>query len=122
MLVVDDEDHIRESLQDILSILDFIDVFVAENGLVGIKQLTKHKEKISCMILDLAMPVMNGVEVVKWVRHNHHFPLSVIISSGYTEREVKSKIDFYDTEMIRISFLHKPYSIDLLIKTIFDTI
>ncbi|CAN5732621.1 hypothetical protein BH10CHL1_BH10CHL1_06470 [soil metagenome] len=122
ILIVEDEKLVRESLRDVLLMTDLVNVFVARNGLVAIKQLTKHNKKISCMMLDLAMPKMSGIEVLDWVRKNHHFPLGIILTSGYSEREIKARMDIDDTSIIKISYVKKPYTIDIILKTIPNTI
>ncbi|HEY2903689.1 MAG TPA: response regulator [Polyangia bacterium] len=59
ILVVDDDPHVREALADFL-IDEGFRVRDAENGADALEQLAAHREQPSLVILDLAMPVMDG--------------------------------------------------------------
>ncbi|SHH84925.1 response regulator [Clostridium grantii] len=64
MLIVDDDPLIRNSLKIILEMDDNIDVVgIAENGFEAIKICKTHS--IDIALLDVRMPVMNGVEAIK---------------------------------------------------------
>ena len=62
ILVVDDEDIVRESLRDWLDSAGY-DVDVAESGEEALRIIKKNKIKI--MLADLVMPGMNGIELMK---------------------------------------------------------
>jgi len=62
ILVVDDEAIIRESLRDWLSDTGY-EVLVAENGLQGLGIIEKERPGIA--IVDLVMPGMDGIELLK---------------------------------------------------------
>jgi len=62
ILIVDDEAIIRESLRDWLSDTGY-EVLVAENGLQGLGIIEKEKPGIA--IVDLVMPGMDGIELLK---------------------------------------------------------
>lgn len=64
MLIVDDEPRFLESLSRLFE-KDFR-VFQASNGEEGI--LTFNKNPVSMILLDLDMPVMNGLETLRRIR------------------------------------------------------
>ena len=80
ILVVDDRWENRAVLQNLLEPLGFI-ILEAEHGQEGLAQL--HSTQPDLVITDLAMPVMDGFELVKQIRSHealsHH---QVIISSA----------------------------------------
>jgi DNA-binding NarL/FixJ family response regulator len=62
--IVDDHSLFREGLKLLLSNLDYIDqVYEAENGQQFIDGLLKHPADIA--MLDIEMPVMNGIEAAR---------------------------------------------------------
>ena len=67
ILVIEDEDLIRESLEDLLSLEGF-EVITAENGERGVNLASqKHPDLILC---DVMMPILNGYEVLEKLRQN----------------------------------------------------
>jgi len=65
VLVVDDEQDVREILDSVLKKLDFIP-FVAESGEKALEILRNNK--IDVVLSDLYMPGMDGIELLKRVR------------------------------------------------------
>ena len=62
IIVVDDEDIVRESLHDWLDGVGY-DVEVAASAEEALEIL--KKKKINIMLADLVMPGMNGIELMK---------------------------------------------------------
>ncbi|MDM8543691.1 SpoIIE family protein phosphatase [Desulfococcaceae bacterium HSG9] len=69
ILVVDDDLIIRSLLKRVLSKAGF-NVFLAENGKVAIDE--HLSEEIGAVLLDLQMPVMGGMECLRYI--NKHYP------------------------------------------------
>lgn len=66
ILIVDDEEELRENLSDLIE--DSVDsVTTAENGEEALK-LVRDGHNFACIISDIQMPVMNGVELIKEFR------------------------------------------------------
>jgi CheY-like chemotaxis protein len=59
ILVVDDDDEIRDTLQDALS-FEGLDVDVARNGEEAIAWLRAHGHVRFTVVLDVMMPIMDG--------------------------------------------------------------
>ena len=65
LLIVDDEPIILERLK--FNLEDYADsVFTAANGVEALERLGEHQ--IHCVICDINMPKMTGVEVIKNIR------------------------------------------------------
>lgn len=75
ILVVDDEPDILELLEYNLRKEGF-DVVTASNGEDGIK--TAEKEEPDLIILDIMMPIMDGVEVCRQLRGNTKFDKTLV--------------------------------------------
>jgi len=75
VLIVDDEPQIRRFLRASLQAHDY-DVIEAETGKEGIKACTVQKPDL--LILDLGLPDMDGLDVVKSVREWSTVPIIIL--------------------------------------------
>jgi DNA-binding response OmpR family regulator len=83
ILVVDDEADIREMLADVLSGVGY-QVDKAASGDQALAKLGSHSYDL--MLLDLRMPEVDGLEVMKQVQESHS-ALSVIVLTAYASLE-----------------------------------
>ena len=81
VLVADDEPNIRDSLQRYLE-LDGAAVVTADNGLAAQRRL--QQETFAAAVIDLRMPGMDGLELLRWMRAERP-RLPVIMISAYGE-------------------------------------
>lgn len=106
-LVVDDEPPARELLISYISKLDDFEVVVQfNNALETFNYLQKNS--VDLLFLDIAMPKMTGIELIKSL---HHAP-SVILTTAF--REYAS--DGFDLDVL--DYLVKPISFDRFMKAI----
>ena len=113
ILVVDDEDIIREFLTEVLQ--DDYDVSSVTDGDEAIELLKVNK--FDLIITDLKMERVQGEEVVKFAQEND--PNSkVIVISGYSSLYSVSQ----SVNNGAFAFLSKPFSIKELLKTVSNAI
>lgn len=72
VLIIDDEEEIRELLEYNLRKNGF-STFMAANGKEGLASLVENKGKINLVLLDVMMPVMDGIEVCELIRKDSEF-------------------------------------------------
>lgn len=68
ILVVDDDDGLRDSLLDQLALHDDFEALTAANAAAGLEVL--KKEHVDLLLLDVGLPDMDGRELCKVVRRN----------------------------------------------------
>ncbi len=114
ILVIDDERSILQSLEGILSDEGY-QVFLANNGREGLDIC--EKEVPDVVLLDIAMPGMDGMEVLKRIKEVLPFvPVIIMTGHGSIDMAVKAiKLGSYD-------FLEKPLEMDKLLLTIKNAI
>lgn len=112
LLVIDDEEAVREAVVDILEMIG-VEVLEAGNGQIGVDMYTAHRDKIGAVLLDMQMPIMNGEETFHALRAFDP-SIKVIVSSGYSETETMQH--FVGQGLA--AFLQKPYDIDTLINKV----
>ena len=81
ILIVDDEEIVRDSLHDWLESLDY-DVETAESGFEALQIINRQKIKI--MLTDLKMPGMDGIELMTKVKKIAPTISTVIITAHAT--------------------------------------
>ena len=85
ILVVEDEASLSRALKDKFEMEGF-DVLVAENGALGLE--TALKELPDMILLDIAMPVMDGLEMLRLLKSTDSGKkLKVIILTNYGDME-----------------------------------
>ncbi len=105
VLLVDDEPVVRELGTTILKQLDYRPI-VAEDGLAGIDLYQKHRDEIAAVILDLIMPNMSGIDVLRRLRLANE-NVKIIVSTGYAKEELLHAV----MDMKPTGFLRKPYKV-----------
>ena len=107
VLVVEDEEINREILGAILE--DDYDVLYAENGKVALDVLGSG-EKVSMILLDINMPVMNGYEFMSALHADPKlFAIPVIVLTSDREAEVEA------LQRGAMDFIPKPYDMPAVI-------
>jgi DNA-binding response OmpR family regulator len=71
ILVVDDYLLIRTAVRQVLAELGFMNVFQADNGKTA--QELMLKQRIEVVIGDWGMPVMSGIDLLKWMRRDQSY-------------------------------------------------
>jgi len=113
ILLVDDEDMLREIGRDMLEHLGH-QVRTAKNGSECLSMLQEKKDEFDLIILDMIMPVMDGYNTVKKMTSANIYT-KVLISSGFSFEHEDG--DFMTNPLI-VGRLNKPFSIAELSKTI----
>jgi two-component system, chemotaxis family, chemotaxis protein CheY len=68
ILVVDDVMTMRRIVRNILRDLQFKNIIDAEDGAAAVRIL--ETQKVDLIVSDWNMPIMSGLELLKWVRAN----------------------------------------------------
>ncbi|HCC54386.1 MAG TPA: Fis family transcriptional regulator [Desulfobulbaceae bacterium] len=107
ILIIDDEASIRESLSGILSDEGFR-ALAAEDGQLGLAML--EEERVDLVLLDIWMPGLDGLEVLKIIKESRaELPVIMISGHGTIETAVQA------TKMGAYDFIEKPPSYDKII-------
>ena len=86
ILIVEDDEQIRDGIEIYLKSQGY-ETFKAADGLEGLEII--HREKIHLAIIDVMMPRMDGISMVRELRKEYDFP--VIMLSAKSEEVDKIK-------------------------------
>lgn len=103
VLLVDDDNEVRSSLAEALSSLGYR-VLTAANGLLGLTAL--KTEPVDVMVIDFAMPGMNGAQVAARARALRP-GLPLVLASGYADTVAIQTVTDANTRILR-----KPFDVD----------
>jgi len=103
VLIADDEDFIRKLSSKILTREGFI-TLLAENGEKAIEIYKQQGTNIELVILDIRMPGLSGIDVLKYIA-SHNPEARVVFCSGYGEEDLPANHGD--------CFIQKPFSIDI---------
>jgi len=112
ILLVEDEDEIREDLALFLEFSDY-EVLQASNGKEAYQLYQDHF--IDLMITDIEMPRMNGLELAEKIRMQDS-EISILIISGYSDKDKLLRA----VKLNLIDYMIKPFTQKSILKTISD--
>ncbi len=120
VLVVDDDPNVRLFLDRLLTKKFSCKVETAKNGADALAKLKEFDAEV--MLLDITMPVMDGVETLTAIRQDDKFKdLEVIILSAVSEKGIVAKV----MSMGVVDYMLKPLLYEqtyLRLKELFDIV
>mgnify|MGYP000465364168 CR=1 FL=1 len=102
ILVIEDEQTIRNSMQAVLTANDY-DVLLARTGAMGESMIASHCPDV--IILDLGLPDVDGMEILRKVRRWSKVPI-LVVSARTHERDKVEALDAGADD-----YLTKPFGI-----------
>src|SRR5712672_783324 len=104
--IVDDDQSFREALESLLRLIGFrTAIFASARNFLDCPQLPN----VSCAILDVSMPGMDGLELQRHLVATHRIP--IIFITDLRDEKIRERA----VQAGAISFLNKPVSEETLI-------
>ena len=117
ILIVDDSEMNCELLSEILN-KDFR-VLVAKNGEECLDLIRQYGTGISLILLDIAMPVMNGFDVLTYMNRNHYIEDIPVIMISDEDSDSSIKHCF---ELGVSDYISKPFDSKVIYQRVYNTI
>jgi len=109
ILVVDDNENLREIVCDVLQARGYR-VLEAADGEEGLLLAASHP--VSLVLTDSVMPRMNGIVMARKLRATQP-SLPIVVMSGYSEEMMQDKAEEMD-----LPFIHKPFKPEEILKLV----
>lgn len=109
LLVEDEESHVKLFKRSIKRVRPDMEIFTASDGAQGLKQLDQIPLDGLLVLLDLNMPIMNGLEMLQHMRRNPHWqdvPVVVLTTSDYSRDQASAEAQDI------LAYLIKPVSLE----------
>ena len=112
--LVDDQQLVRQGIAGLLSLSDDLSIiWQAENGEDALHQLTENEQQPDVMLLDIRMPKVNGIELVKILRaQGNKLPILMLTTFDDSELFMQS------LQSGANGFLLKDVSLDKLVNAV----
>ena len=108
--IVDDEESVREAIHSLLKSVGFrAEAFTRAEEFLN----SDHLFETACLILDVRMPGMGGLELQKWLLASD-FSLPIVFISAHGDSDAQARA----LEAGAVAFLHKPFSEEALLDAI----
>jgi CheY-like chemotaxis protein len=123
VLVADDEEEIRDLIQEILGDLGIVRVHMAENGEMAWQRLSRSKLDYDMVISDWLMPRMDGLELLRKMRQFGLETLFIMLTVKVTGQAVAAAVESGVTLYIAKPFTYGDFSkkVSALAKQIIDS-
>ena len=109
ILIVEDDNHIKNLISTTLKVNKY-NYLIATSGNEAIMLAVSHKPNI--ILLDLGLPDMDGVEIIKNVRQWSNIPI-IVISARSEDKDKIEALDFGADD-----YITKPFSVEELLARI----
>ncbi|MDD2766187.1 MAG: response regulator [Candidatus Moranbacteria bacterium] len=114
--IIDDNEDIRSIYQTKFSAEGF-EVFMAVNGEEGLKVINQAKPDI--ILLDIEMPIMNGIEVLKKLREDTALSrIPVIMLTNQDSEDSFRTVGKFDTQFYIIKSLATPQKVVNIVREV----
>lgn len=110
LLVVDDEEDLRNLLGQILTTEGY-DIVTAPDGEEAIRLL--DRERFDATLLDILMPKRNGMAVLKHIQKNHPSTKAIMLT-GYANLEYSMEARKHGA----VEFISKPYKLETVLSAL----
>lgn len=107
VLIIDDEPLAQDVLETFVTRMEEFEIVAKSGNAVEAFQILKN-EKIDILFLDIQMPEVNGLELLKMIKN----PPAVILTTAYSEYALQS----YEFEVV--DYLLKPIAFDRFLKAV----
>jgi CheY-like chemotaxis protein len=116
VLLVEDEVALLELLETVLQNAGY-EVLAAANGTEAVERIQTFGRRLDAVVLDLNMPRLGGIEVLKFIRQQQ-LGLPVLVTSGHLTPEVKAELK----ELGQVHVLEKPFELSVFGEMLRDAV
>jgi len=113
ILLVEDEESVREPLRDALELLGYR-VVAATNGVEALTLFTDNVQEVRVIVTDAVMPLMGGIELTRLIRERNP-SIATVIMSGTANAIAEAASS-------GTPVLQKPFALKLLARAIRDAL
>jgi two-component system, cell cycle sensor histidine kinase and response regulator CckA len=108
VLIIDDEEGIRTVVSRMVHRLGY-QTITAIDGATGMEVFRERRSELCCVLLDVAMPGLSGVQILPQLQAIDQ-TIPIVLMSGYTEQELVASLEGSWEQNV----LTKPFTLEVL--------
>ena len=110
--IVDDDESVREAIRSLLRSVGLsVDVFASAEDFLK----SERVRDAACLILDVRMPGMSGLELQQWLASAHYDIPIIFMTAHASDRDARTRA----LGAGAVDFLYKPFSEDKLLTDVY---
>jgi len=112
ILIVEDDWGPREAMRYLLKSRSYANAHFAKNGKEALEQLAALGDAIYLILLDIRMPVMDGMTFLRHISQDCRFPVGVIAATGFPSPDGKREfLEIDSPNVIPLDYISKPFEL-----------
>ena len=112
ILIVEDDWGPREAMRYLLKSRSYVNVHFARNGQEAIEKLGALGATVYLILLDIRMPVMDGMTFLRRIAGNCGHPVGVIAATGFPTADGKREfLEIDSRNVIPLDYVSKPFEL-----------
>jgi len=123
ILIVEDELGPREAMRYMLKSRSYQNVHFAQNGREALEQLSALGSAVYLILLDMRMPVMDGMTFLRHLAGDCCYPVGVIAATGFPSSD--GKREFLEAAMpniLALDYISKPFDLTGILDSVANSL
>lgn len=123
ILIVEDELGPREAMRYMLKSRSYANVHFAQNGREALAQLSALGSAVYLILLDMRMPVMDGMTFLRHLAGDCRYPVGVIAATGFPSSD--GKREFLESAMpniLALDYISKPFDLTGMLDSVANSL
>lgn len=123
ILLIDDDEEICEEMSEILREEGYA-VEITFDGLEGKKLMEKNSYNYDLLLLDMKLPGMGGLEILRIVKAEKRKPKVFIVTGKPLQHKKEKFFDDQEEEIMRLAdgFMNKPFDVPVMLNKVRELI
>ncbi|MEO1256651.1 MAG: response regulator [Bacteroidota bacterium] len=118
ILIIEDEPNLLSEIAEQLTFEDY-QTLTASNGEEGLQRIREHH--LDLIITDIAMPKLDGIDVVQAVRQNLQLTTPIILMSAFEASQFSDRLETIPNTNIS-AILRKPVPLSTLLDAVSEAL
>ena len=123
ILIVEDDWGPREAMRYLLKSRSYANVHFAQNGQEALEKLNTLGSVVYLILLDIRMPVMDGMTFIRRFAGACRHPVGVIAATGFPTPDGKREFLELDSQnVIPLDYVSKPFELSEMLDSVFRSL